>query len=78
MCRGLLLAPRSPRLQRCALRTAMGGEALSAAILAHLESKSVVVRPRYAFKKVENAAGEYDVSDVDVASRAHARGVCSS
>lgn len=58
-------------LQRCALRTAMGGEALSAAILAHLESKSVVVRPRYAFKKVENAAGEYDVSDVDV-SKVHA------
>ena len=49
----------------------MGGEALSAAILAHLESKSVVVRPRYAFKKVENAAGEYDVSDVDV-SKVHA------
>lgn len=54
-------------LRKSVVRTALGGAALTRAMLAAVEAKGVTVSPPYAFKRVEVAPGEYSV---------RCRGVC--
>ena len=51
-------------LQKSVVRSPLGGEGLTDAILAHLDKKKVDVRPRYAFTKKDKGDGEFIVKAV--------------
>ncbi|EEE68011.1 hypothetical protein OsJ_25972 [Oryza sativa Japonica Group] len=53
-------------LQKSVATSPIGGEFLTDCMMKSLESKGVVIRPRYSFKKKEVGPGEYKVVDLDL------------
>ncbi|KAM3277540.1 hypothetical protein ACQJBY_045439 [Aegilops geniculata] len=52
-------------LQKSVATSPIGGEFLTDCMMKSLESKGVVIRPRYSFKKKEVSPGDYKVVDLD-------------
>ncbi|KAL5229605.1 hypothetical protein ABZP36_028381 [Zizania latifolia] len=52
-------------LQKSVATSPISGEFLTDCMMKSLESKGVVIRPRYSFKKKEVSPGEYKVMDLD-------------
>ncbi|CAN0916048.1 Actin-related protein 4 [Linum grandiflorum] len=52
-------------LQKAVTSCPIGGEFLSDCLLKSLESKGVVIKPRYSFKRKETRPGEFQAVDVD-------------
>uniref|UniRef100_A0A453NKJ9 Actin-related protein 4 n=1 Tax=Aegilops tauschii subsp. strangulata TaxID=200361 RepID=A0A453NKJ9_AEGTS len=52
-------------LQKSAATSPIGGEFLTDCMMKSLESKGVVIRPKYSFKKKEVSPGDYKVVDLD-------------
>lgn len=52
-------------LQKAVLSSPIGGEFLSDCLMKSLESKGIVIKPRYTFKRKEIRPGEFQVVDVD-------------
>ncbi|XP_044984417.1 actin-related protein 4-like isoform X3 [Hordeum vulgare subsp. vulgare] len=52
-------------LQKSVATSPIGGEFLTDCMMKSLESKGVVIRPRYSFKKKEASPGDYKVVDLD-------------
>jgi len=53
-------------LQKSVATSPVGGEFLTDCMMKSLESKGVVIRPRYSFKKKEISPGEYKIVDLDL------------
>ncbi|KAK8934154.1 Actin-related protein 4 [Platanthera zijinensis] len=52
-------------LQKAVATSPIGGEFLTQCMMKSLESKGIVFRPQYSFKKKERSPGEYQVLDFD-------------
>ncbi|XP_066384321.1 actin-related protein 4-like [Miscanthus floridulus] len=53
-------------LQKSVATSPVGGEFLTDCMMKSLESKGIVIRPRYSFKKKEISPGEYKIVDLDL------------
>ncbi|OEL19878.1 Actin-related protein 4 [Dichanthelium oligosanthes] len=53
-------------LQKSVVTSPVGGEFLTDCMMKSLESKGIVIRPRYSFKKKEISPGEYKIVDLDL------------
>ncbi|OAY63543.1 Actin-related protein 4 [Ananas comosus] len=52
-------------LQKAVATSPIGGEFLTDCMMKSLESKGIVLKPRYSFKKKEISPGEYQIVDLD-------------
>ncbi|GBG88186.1 hypothetical protein CBR_g46675 [Chara braunii] len=53
-------------LQKAIVRSPIGGDALTEAMLNTVESMNVMIKPRYSFKRTEVRLGEFEVTDLDL------------
>ncbi|XP_078161240.1 actin-related protein 4 [Carex rostrata] len=52
-------------LQKAVVTSPVGGELLTDCMMKSLESKGIVIKPRYSFKKKEISPGDYKIVDLD-------------
>ncbi|XP_057969357.1 actin-related protein 4 [Malania oleifera] len=52
-------------LQKAVATSPIGGEFLTECMMKSLESKGIIIKPRYSFKRKENRPGEFQTVDVD-------------